>query len=91
MIRAILAKSEVVIKVKFPIFNHLSIEFSPKLITIGINIKNHDKINIDFHDKVIRGYKIISKNNKRFYTIDATKSINSINEKIIKEIIKLND
>ncbi len=53
-------------------------------------IKNkYDKINKDFHNKVIRGYKKISKNNKRFYTIDATKSITSISEKIIKKIIKL--
>ena len=48
-------------------------------------------VNKDFHNKVIRGYKKISINNKRFYTIDATKSISSINEKIIQEIIKLND
>ena len=55
------------------------------------NKNKYDKINKDFHNKVIRGYKIISKNNKRFYIIDGSKSINSINEKIIKEIIKLND
>ena len=55
------------------------------------NKNKYDKINKDFHNKVIRGYKKISKKNKRFYTIDATKSIKSINEKIIKEIIKLND
>ena len=55
------------------------------------NKNKYDKINKDFHNKVIRGYKKISKNNKRFYTIDATKSITSISEKIIKKIIKLND
>ena len=55
------------------------------------NKNKYDKINKDFHNKVIRGYKKISKNNKRFYTIDATKSITSISEQIIKEIIKLND
>ena len=55
------------------------------------NKNKYDKINKDFHNKVIRGYKKISKNNKRFYTIDATKSITSISEKIIEEIIKLND
>ena len=55
------------------------------------NKNKYDKINKDFHNKVIRGYKKISKNNKRFYIIDATKSINFINKKIIKEIIKLND
>ena len=55
------------------------------------NKNKYDKINKDFHNKVIRGYKKISKNNKRFYIIDATKSINTISEKIIREIIKLND
>ena len=55
------------------------------------NKNKYDKINKAFHNKVIRGYKKISKNNKRFHTIDATKSITSISEKIIKEIIKLND
>ena len=55
------------------------------------NKNKYDKIDKDFHNKVIRGYKKISKNNNRFYTIDATKSITSINEKIIKKIIKLND
>ena len=55
------------------------------------NKNKYDKINKDFHNKVIRGYKKISKNNKRFYKIDATKSISTISEKIIREIIKLND
>ena len=55
------------------------------------NKNKYDKINKNFHNKVIIGYKKISKNNKRFYTIDATKSITSISEKIIEEIIKLND
>ena len=55
------------------------------------NKNKYDKINKDFHNKVIRGYKKISKNNKRFYTIDATKSLTTISEKIIREIIKLND
>ena len=55
------------------------------------NKNKYDKINKDFHNKVIRGYKKISKNNKRFYTIDATKSISTISETIIREIIKLND
>ena len=55
------------------------------------NKNKYDKINNGFHNKVIQGYKKISKNNKRFYTIDATQSISSISEKIIREIIKLND
>jgi len=58
---------------------------------IALNRYKYDKINKDFHNKVIRGYKKISKNNKRFYKIDATKSITSISEQIIEEIIKLND
>ena len=55
------------------------------------NKNKYEKINKDFHNKVIRGYKKISKNNKRFYTIDATKSLTTISDKIIREIIKLND
>ena len=50
-------------------------------------IKNkYDKINKKFHDKVTDGYKKISKNNKRFYKINASKSITNIHEEIIKQI-----
>tara|TARA_B100000579_G_scaffold428787_1_gene439529 strand:- start:90 stop:707 length:618 start_codon:yes stop_codon:yes gene_type:complete len=46
----------------------------------------YDKLDKKFHDKVNKGYEIISKN-KRFINIDASKSINSIHKKIIKHII----
>ena len=45
----------------------------------------YDKLERNFHDQVNRGYELISKN-KRFITIDASKSITSINKKIINTI-----
>ena len=44
----------------------------------------YDKIDLDFHNQVIKGYKIISKNNNRFYLLNATDSIKSIHHEIIK-------
>ena len=44
----------------------------------------YDKIDIDFHNRVIKGYKIISKNNNRFYLLNATDSIKTIHQEIIK-------
>ena len=49
----------------------------------------YDKLNLNFHKRVNEGYEKISKNNKRFYQIDATKSINDINKEIIKIITKI--
>tara|TARA_B100000965_G_scaffold373407_1_gene363836 strand:+ start:2348 stop:2971 length:624 start_codon:yes stop_codon:yes gene_type:complete len=49
----------------------------------------YDKIDINFHKKVISGYKKISKNNKRFININANLSENFIHRKIIKTIDKL--
>jgi dTMP kinase len=46
----------------------------------------YDKINTYFHNQVIKGYKIISKNNKRFYMLDATDSIKNIHLKIIQAL-----
>ena len=48
----------------------------------------YDKLEKKFHDKVNKGYKIIS-NSKRFIKIDASKSIESIHKKIIKNINSL--
>ena len=48
----------------------------------------YDKINLDFHKKVINGYNHLSRNNKRFFKIDGTKSILSIHNIIIKELIE---
>jgi len=45
----------------------------------------YDKIERNFHDQVNKGYELISRS-KRFIMIDASKSITSINKKIIKSI-----
>ena len=45
----------------------------------------YDKLERNFHDQVNRGYGLISKS-KRFIKIDASKSISSINKKIINTI-----
>jgi len=45
----------------------------------------YDKLDTNFHDQVNKGYELISKN-KRFIKIDASKSISSINKKIINTI-----
>ena len=46
----------------------------------------YDKQNLNFHTKVIKGYSLLSKNNKRFYKIDGTKDIKLIHQEIIKKI-----
>ena len=53
------------------------------------NKNKYDKINKKFHDKVTEGYNKISKNNNRFYKINANKSIINIHEEIIKQIEKV--
>ena len=45
----------------------------------------YDKLEKNFHEQVNKGYELISKN-KRFIKIDASKSIPSINKKIINSI-----
>ncbi len=45
----------------------------------------YDKLEKDFHEQVNKGYEIVSKS-KRFIKIDASKSITSINKKIINTI-----
>lgn len=50
-------------------------------------LKNkYDKKDINFHKKILNGYIKISKNNKRFILIDGIKNINSIHQKILKNI-----
>ncbi len=49
----------------------------------------YDKINTLFHDKVINGYKKLSKNNGRFIIIDAEQSVNDIQKSILKSINRL--
>jgi|TARA_B110000438_G_C15699067_1_gene600204 dTMP kinase len=49
----------------------------------------YDKIDKNFHTEVIKGYKKISKNNKRFITLNALESKEDINLKIIEKLKKL--
>ena len=44
----------------------------------------YDKMDINFHKKVNKGYKILSQTNKRFHIINAKKSIQNIHEEILK-------
>ncbi|SVA35926.1 uncharacterized protein METZ01_LOCUS88780 [marine metagenome] len=46
----------------------------------------YDKINPSFHAKVIKGYKKLSNNNKRFCIIKGDNSIKYIHDKIVKEL-----
>ena len=61
-----------------------------KLINKRLKIRKlsnkYDKININFHEKVIKGYKLIANNNKRFHKLDATESIKNLHENIIKAL-----
>ena len=43
----------------------------------------YDKLSLEFHDKVNKGYKKLSKNNKRFHLINADNSIKNIHNEII--------
>ena len=67
-------------------------ELSTSLIISRLKVRKlknkYDKLDIKFHDKVNKGYKLISKNN-RFIKIDASKSKNQIHDNIIKNIISL--
>ena len=44
----------------------------------------YDKLDTTFHDKVIKGYKYLSRNNKRFCIIKADQSRDKIHKQIIK-------
>ena len=46
----------------------------------------YDKTNASFHAKVIKGYKKLSNNNKRFCIIKGDTSIEHIHDKIVKEL-----
>ena len=52
-------------------------------------LNKYDKYDINFHQKVIRGYKKLSKNNKRFVLINAENSFEIVQNKIQKIILKL--
>ena len=46
-------------------------------------LNKYDKLNLAFHNKVNEGYKKLSYNNKRFYSINASNSIKDIHDEII--------
>ena len=52
-------------------------------------INKYDKIDELFHSKVISGYKILSKNNKRFIVINAELEVDKIQKKILFSLEKL--
>ena len=52
-------------------------------------LNKYDKHDINFHRKVISGYKKLSKNNKRFVLINAENSFDIVQNKIQKTILKL--
>jgi dTMP kinase len=54
-----------------------------------IKANKYDKIDKNFHTEVIKGYKKISKNDKRFITLNALESKEDINLKIIEKLKKL--
>ena len=49
----------------------------------------YDKRSLKFHNRIIQGYKKISRNNKRFILIDAKKSFDDIHYQLQKEIFKI--
>ena len=52
-------------------------------------LNKYDKYDINFHIKVIKGYKKLSKNNKRFILLNAESSFDIVQNKIQKTILKL--
>ena len=49
----------------------------------------YDKLDLNFHKNVNKGYQKLSKDNKRFYSIDATNSIQNIHKEILQILIKI--
>ena len=60
-----------------------------KRLKLRKKYNKYDRVSLDFHNKIIRGYKKISKNNKRFIMIDAEKSFEEIHHHIRNKIIKI--
>ena len=62
------------------------------LTTVDLEYQSRESLNmalqnLDFHSKIIRGYRKISKNNNRFIIIDAEKSFEEIHYQLQKRII----
>ena len=55
------------------------------------NNNEYDKIDINFHKKVIQGYKKLSKNNNRFIIINAESQIDKIQKQIQNSILRYLD
>ena len=49
----------------------------------------YDNKSLNFHNNIIKGYKIISKNNSRFVTINAEKKFDEIQIELQNKIIKI--
>ena len=64
------------------LFHLSSLEINKRLNKRKI-LNKYDKLNLTFHKKVNEGYKKLSNNDKRFYSIDASKSIKDIHDEII--------
>ena len=60
-----------------------------KRLKLRKKTNKYDILKVDFHKKIIQGYKRISKNNKRFIIIDAEKSFDLINKQVKNKILKL--
>ena len=60
-----------------------------KRLSKRVKSNKYDKIDINFHKKVIKGYKQLSKNNKRFVLINSENSFDIVQNKIQKTILKL--
>ena len=70
---------------KLTFLSHLRIRM------IGLSIYKDYGFNIDekFHSKVMKGYQILSKNDDRFYLIDASQSFKDIHLKIVNKLMNL--
>ena len=66
---------------------------SPKEIVSRLKIRKksnkYDNLDLNFHKKIIQGYKKISKNNKRFVTINAERSFQEIQIELQNKILKI--
>ena len=66
---------------------------SPKEILKRLKLRKksnkYDNKNLNFHNKIIKGYKIISKNNERFVTINAEKDFDAIQNELQRKIMNI--
>ena len=60
-----------------------------KRIKIRKNNNKYDSHSIKFHNKIINGYKKISKNNRRFIIVNADKSFENIQHQLRNKILKI--